>query len=99
MTGPGDRTKKRLVLIEVPLEHDPGDVGAADTVGGKLGIGAGIDPLEIIGRPLRGGDRAEEAADVVADGLERPDQAEIENRAGEALGGQRPGLYRAERPV
>ena len=48
----------------MPLEDDPGDIGAANAVGGKLGIGAGIHPLEIIGRPLRGGDRAEDAADV-----------------------------------
>jgi len=62
----------------VPLEDDPGDIGAADAVGGKLGIGAGIDPLEIIGRPLRGGDRAEDAPDVP----DYPDQADTKNGVG-----------------
>ena len=50
--------------VEMPLEDDPGDISAADAVGGKPGISAGIDPLEIIGPPLRGGDGAEDASEV-----------------------------------
>ena len=41
----------------MPLEDDPGDIGATDAVGGKLGIGAGVHPPEIIRRPLRLGGR------------------------------------------
>ena len=66
----------------MPYENDPGQVGAADAVGGKLGIGAGIHPLEIIGRPLRGGDRAEDAPDVPAKGTDCPDQADTKNGVG-----------------
>ncbi len=62
----------------MPLEDDPSDIDAAEAVGGKPGIGAGIDPLEIIGRPLRGGDRAEEAAEIP----EHPDLADTKNGAG-----------------
>ncbi len=61
----------------MPLEDDPGDIGAADAVGGKLGVGAGIHPLEIIGRPMRGGDGAEDVADVP----DRRGQGDTENCA------------------
>ncbi len=50
--------------VEIALEHQTRDIGPADAAGGKLGIGAGIDPLEIIGPPLRGGDGAEDASEV-----------------------------------
>jgi len=59
----------------MPLEDDPGDIGAADAVGGKLGVGAGIHPPVITGGPLPGSDRAEDAAEVP----DHPGQAEIEN--------------------
>ncbi len=68
--------------VEMALEDDPGDIGAGDAVGGKPGIGAGIDAPEIIGRPLRGGDRAEDADDVPAKGADCPDQVETDNGAG-----------------
>ena len=62
----------------MPFEDDPGDLGAADAFGGKLGISAGIDPLEIIGPLLRGGDGAEDASEVP----DRRDQGEIEQGTG-----------------
>ena len=59
------------------LEDDPGDLGAGDAVGGKLGVGAGIHPPEVTGRPLPGRHRADDAADVP----DRRGQGAIENRA------------------
>ena len=61
----------------MPFEDDPGDLGAGDAAGGKLGIGAGIDAPEVIGRLLRGGDGAEDATNVP----DRRGRGEIENRA------------------
>ena len=77
------------------LEDDPGDLGAADAVGGKLGIGAGIQPPVITGGALPGGDRADDAADAPADGPKCRAEAEPGHRAGEAQRGQRRGPSRS----